>query len=105
MKEHDWSGFDALTDEEVHARALADPDAQPLTEERLARMRRVPRAWNARPRIVLKLMSSGVRTELELPEAEVMSRLDGVTFEKFWTELRSDYPGCFGVTVSRELPP
>jgi len=41
---HDWSGFDALTDEEVHARALADPDAQPLTEERLARMKRVPRA-------------------------------------------------------------
>ena len=32
---HDWSRFDALTDEEAHAAALADPDAQPLTEERL----------------------------------------------------------------------
>ena len=41
---HDWGRFDALTDEEVHAAALADPDAQPLTEERLARMKRVPRA-------------------------------------------------------------
>ena len=37
-----WSRFDALTDEEAHAAALADPDAQPLTEERLARMKRVP---------------------------------------------------------------
>ena len=41
---HDWGRFDALTDEEVHAAALAVPDAQPLTEERLARMKRVPRA-------------------------------------------------------------
>lgn len=31
-----------MTDEEVHAAALRDPDAQPLTDERLARMRRVP---------------------------------------------------------------
>jgi putative transcriptional regulator len=45
---HDWSRFDALTDEQVHAAALADPDAQPLTEERLARMKRVPRAKTLR---------------------------------------------------------
>jgi putative transcriptional regulator len=45
---HDWRRFDALTDEEVHAAALADPDAQPLTEERLGRMRRVPRALTLR---------------------------------------------------------
>jgi putative transcriptional regulator len=45
---HDWSRFDALTDAEVHAAALADPDAQPLTEERLVRMKRVPRARTLR---------------------------------------------------------
>jgi putative transcriptional regulator len=45
---HDWSRFDALTDEEVHAAARADPDEQPLTEERLARMKRVPRARTLR---------------------------------------------------------
>jgi len=39
---HDWSRADAMTDEEIHAAALADPDAQPLTPERLARMRRTP---------------------------------------------------------------
>ncbi|HUB50476.1 MAG TPA: helix-turn-helix domain-containing protein [Acetobacteraceae bacterium] len=41
---HDWSRADALTDEQIHAAALADPDAQPLTDERLARMTPVPRA-------------------------------------------------------------
>jgi putative transcriptional regulator len=46
--EHDWRRFDALTDEEVHAAAVADPDAQPLTEDRLARMKRVPRARTLR---------------------------------------------------------
>lgn len=39
---HDWSRADAMTDEEIHAAALADPDAQPLTPERLARMKRTP---------------------------------------------------------------
>jgi len=45
---HDWSAVDALTEEQVHAAALADPDAQPLTEERLAKMRRVPRTRSIR---------------------------------------------------------
>ncbi len=40
---HDWTRADAMTDEEIHAAALADPDAQPLTDERLARMKRTPR--------------------------------------------------------------
>jgi putative transcriptional regulator len=45
---HDWSAADALTDAEIHAAALADPDAPPLTEERLATLRRVPRAKSIR---------------------------------------------------------
>ena len=39
---HDWSRADGMTDEKIHAAALADPDAQPLTPERLARMKRTP---------------------------------------------------------------
>jgi putative transcriptional regulator len=31
-----------MTDEEVEAAALSDPDAQPMTEEDFARMKRVP---------------------------------------------------------------
>jgi len=33
-----------LTDEQIHAAGLADADAQPLTDERLAHMTPVPRA-------------------------------------------------------------
>ena len=39
-----WSRFDAMTDEERHAAALSDPDAQPLTPEVLKRMKWTPRA-------------------------------------------------------------
>ena len=39
---HDWSRVDAMTDEERHAAAMADPDARPMTEEEWARARRVP---------------------------------------------------------------
>ena len=45
---HDWKEADALTEAEIHDAALADPDAQPLTPGRLARMRRVPRAKSLR---------------------------------------------------------
>jgi putative transcriptional regulator len=37
----DWDAVDALTDEQVHAAALADPDAQPIprgTDEELAKL-------------------------------------------------------------------
>jgi len=40
----DWSRFDAMTDAQRHAAALADPDARPLSEEHLVRMKRTPRA-------------------------------------------------------------
>ena len=40
---HDWSRADALPDEQIHPAALADPDAQPLTPERLAGMKQTPR--------------------------------------------------------------
>ena len=34
----DWERLASMSDEEVHAAALSDPDAQPLTEEQLAKM-------------------------------------------------------------------
>jgi putative transcriptional regulator len=40
---HDWSRADAKTDAEIHAAALADPDAQPLTPDRLAGMQQTRR--------------------------------------------------------------
>jgi len=38
----DWSRADSLTEEEIYKAALSDPDAQPLTPERIKRMKRTP---------------------------------------------------------------
>jgi putative transcriptional regulator len=40
----DWAHLRAMTDEEVTAAAMADPDARPMTPEQLRTARRVPRA-------------------------------------------------------------
>ncbi len=40
----DWARVDAMTDEEVTAAALSDPDAQPLTDETAKLRRRLPAA-------------------------------------------------------------
>ena len=40
---HDWSRADAMTDGQVHAAAMADPDARPMTDEEFAQARKVPR--------------------------------------------------------------
>ncbi|MGL4488316.1 MAG: helix-turn-helix domain-containing protein [Rhizobiaceae bacterium] len=40
----DWSRFDAMTPEEGHQAALDDPDAQPMTDQDFARLKRTPRA-------------------------------------------------------------
>lgn len=38
----DWAYLEAMTGEEAHRNALADPDNPPLTPDQLARMRRIP---------------------------------------------------------------
>ena len=47
----DWERLGSLTDKEVVAAALSDPEAQPLTPEQLARMRRVSRVKVLRQRL------------------------------------------------------
>jgi putative transcriptional regulator len=39
----DWTEVDKLTEDQIHAAAMSDPDAQPATCEQLARARRVVR--------------------------------------------------------------
>ena len=48
--EFDWSRVDAMSDEELHAAAMADPDARPITEEDIGtgRVRVVPRVRTLR---------------------------------------------------------
>ena len=50
---HDWSRLDAMTEAEVHAAALSDPNAQPLTDADFARMKQVPRAKSLRRALCL----------------------------------------------------
>lgn len=40
---HDWSRADAWTEEQSHTTALADPDAQPMTDADMDHMRQTPR--------------------------------------------------------------
>jgi putative transcriptional regulator len=62
----DWSWADAMTEEERHAAALADPDAQPLVEADIARMRRLPpvRAMRIRFRLSQEEFSARFRIPL-----------------------------------------
>jgi putative transcriptional regulator len=49
----DWTRVEALTGEQALQNALADPDNPPLTDEQLARMRRVPDPQEIRQRLGL----------------------------------------------------
>lgn len=48
VTEEDRRRFKAMTDAEIEAAALSDPDCPPLTEEQLARMKRITLARSAR---------------------------------------------------------
>jgi len=52
----DWARLDAMTDDEILAAARSDPDAQPLTPEQLAKMRRVSRVKVLRQRLGMTQM-------------------------------------------------
>lgn len=61
----DWVRLRGMSDEEVHAAALADPDAQPLMDEQLARMRLVPRTKTLRR--VLGLTQEEFAARFQIP--------------------------------------
>ncbi len=62
----DWSRLEAMTDEEIDAAARADPDAQPLTEEQLKRMRRIPLAKHLRWKLGLSQAEFAERFHIPL---------------------------------------
>jgi putative transcriptional regulator len=49
----DWARIEALTGEQALQNALADPDNPPLTDDQLARLRRVPDPQEIRQRLGL----------------------------------------------------
>jgi putative transcriptional regulator len=65
-EKHDWTRADALTEAEVHAAALHDPDAQPLAHDDMFRMRRVPRARTVRRALGLTQEQFAARYQIPL---------------------------------------
>jgi putative transcriptional regulator len=61
----DWKRLRAMTEEQVHAAALADPDAQPLTDADFARMKQVPRIKTLRR--ALRLTQEEFATRYQIP--------------------------------------
>jgi len=49
----DWARIEAMTEEEIHQNALADPDNPPLTDDQLSRMHRVPHPQEIREQLGL----------------------------------------------------
>jgi len=60
-----WAHVDALTDEEIVAAVLSDPDAQPLNPDQLAKMRQVSRVKVLRQR--LKMTQAQFAEAFHLP--------------------------------------
>ena len=86
----DWTEADKLTAEEIHAAALADPDAQPSTPEQLARARRIVRV-------------EVIRAKLGLTQEEFARRF-GLKLEmvRGWED-RSLVPDAAAVTLLRVI--
>ncbi len=61
----DWARVLAMTEEEIEANALADPDNPPITPEELARMRVFPHPKRIRER--LKLTQEQFAERFEIP--------------------------------------
>ena len=76
--ETDWARLDAMTDEQVLDAARSDPDAQPLTSEQLAKMRRVSRVKTLRRR--LGMTQAEFAAAFHLP----------ITTLRDWEQLRSN---------------
>lgn len=58
--------FDAMTEAEVEANALSDPDNPPMTAEQLARMRTVPNPREIRQRLHLTQVQFAARFHVAL---------------------------------------
>jgi len=62
----DWARLDAMTEEEIEANALSDPDNPPISNEELARFRRVPNPREIRKRLNLTQEEFAERFHLRL---------------------------------------
>jgi putative transcriptional regulator len=62
----DWQQLRGMADAEVEAAAFGDPDAQPLSDATLVRMRRVPRVKTLRRALKLTQQEFAARYQIPL---------------------------------------
>ena len=72
-----WARLEAMTEEEIEANALADPDNPPMTAEELARMRLYPHP--KRIREALKLTQEQFAERFEIPLGTLRDWEQGVS--------------------------
>jgi putative transcriptional regulator len=70
----DWARLDAMTEEEIEENALSDPDNPPLTDEELARMRRLPDPERIRLKLGLSQEAFAEQFELSLDNLRAWER-------------------------------
>ena len=61
----DWAALDAMTDQEIEAAALADPDNPPWTDEQLARAKRISFVKHLRHKLHLGRSSFASRFHID----------------------------------------
>jgi putative transcriptional regulator len=64
--ETDWERLATMTEEEIEANALSDPDNPPLTEEELARMRPLPNPRSIREKLGMSQREFALALELSV---------------------------------------
>jgi putative transcriptional regulator len=74
----DWARVEAMTEEEIEANALSDPDNPPLTPEELARMRPVPNPRRIRDK--LKLTQEQFSERFEIPLGTLRDWEQGLSY-------------------------
>jgi putative transcriptional regulator len=103
----DWARLEAMTEEEIEANALADPDNPPLTDEELARMRPAPQPRRIRER--LKLTQEQFAEQFEIPLGTLRDWEQGVglpdTLARTLLRIIEQDPDAVRNVLARSYPP
>jgi len=104
----DWARLEAMTEEEIEANALSDPDNPPLTDEELARMRPVPNPRRIRER--LKLTQEQFAMRFEVPLGTLRDWEQGVSYpdsaaKTLLRVIDKDPEGVINALAQTYLPP
>jgi len=99
----DWAKFDRLTDEEVIARALTDPDNPPLGEDDFRRMKRRSRAYVIRR--ALRMTQEEFANAYGIPLGTLrdweQARATPPDFAMGYMQVIARHPGLVGETMDQ----